>query len=241
MEPGIAEYVRLSPAVWPGDPLAIQPGNLGLVAAQGGEGGSSPSGAPETSPLAPYLSAESGRFFCFRAQSGRAIADAPFERPAGGTIYFDGNTTNELLDATMNVMQVANLSQYAAFLEHAPNLSSGYLTQLRIVSPDALRYVFGISSDAVEETIVQQPMSACELTLKFVQHYRGEWGRRRYPSRETHPGVSGANALGESVGYETFDGVPGRNADEYLGFGLMVENAVYPIYRVWTRPWFAHK
>jgi hypothetical protein len=168
------------------------------------------------------------------------VADAPFEQPAGGTVYFDATVGEAHLEATLLLMGVGRYEEYAAFLQHSPDLRSGYLTQLRVISPEALREVFRIDSADQRRVELVQPLDASALLRRFVQHYAERWRTRAYPGKDTHV-APGKNAYGESVGYETFDGLPGRNADEYLGFGFTVENAVFPIYRIWTRTWFAHK
>ena len=249
--PSIEESVKLAPAVWPGPPLAVQPGDLGLIAGQGGEaaghGLAESQSASAMTPVTPYLagadvaSLRDVDYFRFRSQSGRAIADAPFERPSGGTIYFDWDAPTDLITAALDLMGVWNHREYAAYLGHAPDLDAGYFTQLRLVGVDALTAVFGVDPGSVPQPFTTQSLRMHDALLAFVQHYRDEWRSGRYPSRRTHPLAPRTNAYyGEPIGLEAFQGVPGRNAGEYLGFGFMVENSVHQVYRIWTRPWFAH-
>lgn len=220
MAHGIEEFVKLAPAVWPGESLEIQPGNLSLFAPMGNG-----LGAPRV--MMPWDDlgsvASRGAYYGFHPHSGHPLSGAPVTEAGGGTIYFDDHCQQADLEAMLRLMGVhGHLTDYAAFLQEATSLQDRYLTQVRIVSGGALEFLFRTPDKPEGRALRQQPLPVGELIWKLIEWFRGETAEGRY----------------------SFGGALGGDGDwayESLAFGFMVENSYHSIYRFWTRAWLVTK
>jgi hypothetical protein len=98
-----------------------------------------------------------------------------------------------------------------------------YLEQLRVVSSAALDALYDAETDGEAAQHLSQNLSVADLFVAFIEHQKERWGTGM--SRE-------------------LDGTLGGDGDwarESLGFGLMVENSTYGVYRIWSRPYLLTK
>ena len=217
MAHGIEAFVKLAPAVWPGEPLDAQPGDLDLFAPMGNGLRAPRDMMPWDSPRSVALREA---YYGFHQHSGHPFSGAPVTEAAVGTIYFDGHCRRADVDAMLRLMNVrAGLTDYAAFVHNATAPGDRYLTQLRLVSGCALEFL----SDTPDGAALRvQPRPLGETVWEFTEWSRTETAAGRQP-------VNGAL------------GGDGDWASESLAFGFMVENSYNAVYRVWTRAWLVTK
>ncbi len=216
---GIAEIVKLAPAVWPGRILEVQPGDLSQLAPMGNGIG--------LMVMMPWDRAESvssrAAYYGFHPHSGHPFLGAPITEASGGTIYFDDHCKRKDIQAMLRLLEVNDhFTDYAAFLQEATSPEDRYLTQMRIVSGNALEFLFRIKDEPEARVYRQQPLPIGEVIWRFIEWFRSENRARRY----------------------SVDGALGGDGDwayESLAFGFMVENAYHSIYRIWTRAWLVTK
>jgi hypothetical protein len=222
MNSGIDDLVKISPRVWPGKQLDVQPGDLSIFVPMG-------SGIAGPIPVMPWddLTSALSRpgYYSYHAHSGHPFLGAPSTEAAGGIIYFDGDPQRTDVEALLRLLEVYSRSNdYAVFSEDATNpQDERYLTQIRIVSKLALRFMFQALSSEEYEAFPEQPLSVGELVWRFIEGQQQIWGK----------GYS--RALMGAMGGD------GDWANETLAFGFMVENAYHHVYRLWSRAWLVTK
>lgn len=130
----------------------------------------------------------------------------------GGLIFFDDHVAREQLMATLAVMGVREDKQYLAFAKISEQpIVDNYLAELRLVSSMALRSHFGVG----DQTKVQDmELTIPEAVWQFMEHQK-------------HAPKASPDRFGTD-GYWTMPA---------LGFGFMIENSYFGIYRVWSRIW----
>lgn len=220
----IEDLVRISPPVWPGKSLQVQPGDLTLLASKG-------IGFADPMLVRPWDNPFSERYrspapyYAYEAHAGDPFRDAPVNEGAGGTVYFDGQPDERDVQALVRLLDVRrNEKKYAVFLGHADHpQEERYLTQLRIVARFGLRYMFDALTGEEYESFPDQSLTIGDLAWRFIQNQQEVWGV--YDS----PQLLGAM------------GGDGDWAKEALAFGLMVENAYHGVYRLWSRAWLVTK
>jgi hypothetical protein len=204
----IEELIDISAPVWPGKALAVQPGDLRLFA---------PSEKLDTDLPATRQGAQDSR----STLPPSPLLAAPLRAPAGGTVYLHGDLAADELAKLLRLLQVDTAAaDYAAFLDRAADpFGQRYLTQLRLVRSAALSELYGALSRHELPTFPAQRLTIGELLPAFVAAERVAWetGASSYH-------VSQVGPLRSQVA-------------PALGFGFMVENAPYGVYRIWSRPW----
>ncbi len=138
-----------------------------------------------------------------------------------GLLYFDYkyDAARKLRDA-LELLSVSNTDSYVVFGARSTNLEDGFLTQLRFVSDFALKHYF--DEEPTEHQLMENPLGMLDAMLAFVESENQCFGSE--------------SDLCEHFGMEVpFDGSWG------LGFGFLVENSYYGIYRIWSRPVFYSK
>lgn len=219
----IEEFVKLAPAVWPGERLAIEPGNLTLFAPMGNG-----FGVFRQLPIREVddfesIALQQDYFYGFHPHNGHPFSGAPVTEAGGGIVYFDENCQQQDIEALLRLMGVrGQRKEFAAFVQEATNPQQRYLTQMRIVSGPALQYMYQIPDGPEFQALTEQSLTVSEVIWKFIEHFRSEHEAGRYS-------VDGA-----------LDG-DGDTAYESLAFGFFVENAYHAIYRLWTRAWLVTK
>jgi hypothetical protein len=216
----IEELVRVSPAIWPGQELPVQPGDLGAIAPMGFGLGAPIVVRPWDDPLQAL---NRPNYYAFQQHEADPIRGAPTTEPAGGTVYFRGDPERTDVDALLRLMGAGPAgTDYAVFVAEAANPpDERFLKQLRIVGHGALRSLFRVGGDG--DSFTPQPLTVGELIWAFVEEQQARWGT----------GMGGAltGALGGD----------GDWAKESLAFGFLVENGHWGICRVWSRPWLVTK
>jgi hypothetical protein len=216
------KIVTIAPAIWPGAPLPLQPGDLSQF---------TPLGLGLGAPLVmrPWDKLEDvgrqGDYYGLDGRTGNPLLDAPLSGSSGGTIYFDSSPNRADLEATLRLLTVQmDNTEYAIFLaDSADPGQDRVLTQIRLVSSFALGALFG--AKASEETIhlTKQPLAIGEMIWKFIEDQQREYG----------------------AGYSSqLDGLFGGDGDwarEKLAFGFLVENEYQGVYRLWSRAWLVTK
>jgi hypothetical protein len=216
----IESFVILAPAIWHGEPLEIQPGDLSLFAPMG-------SGLGGPNLMMPWDTPESIAsrvdYYGLHSHSGHPFLGAPVTEPSGGTIYFDDQCNRQDIEAMLRLMGVHDrLTDYAAFLLEATSPEERYLTQMRLVSGDALSFLYRIPDEPQGMALRQQRLSVGEVVWRFIEWFK----REKYEGRYSVDGALGGD---------------GDWARESLAFGFMVENEYLAIYRIWTRAWLVTK
>jgi hypothetical protein len=220
MTESIATWVQLSPAVWSNKLLPVQPGDLTRFA---------PMGRGRVGVVPPDVAAaccEGGAtdnpdLFSLTGHQGSPLLSAPVTEPTGGTLYLDGEPSRDDLAAALRLLGVPlGADDYAAFLAQSQSPSEDrYLTQLRIVRRVALAALYGALSEDELRSFPRQPLSVGDLIFRFIESEQAVWG------------------TGLSVKLRERFGRANPRLGTALAFGLMVENAFYGVYRVWSRVW----
>lgn len=217
MTESIADWVQISPSVWSTKSVPVQPGDLGRFAPMGrGRIGVVPADLDESGEAAanPDL-------FSLTAHHSHPLLDAPITEPTGGTLYLDGEPNGEDLAATLRLLGVpADATDYAAFVSHAKKpAEERYLTQVRLVRRVALAALYDALSEAELRSFPKQMLTVGALIGKFIETEQQRWGTGLSPQ------------LSERFGN------PSQRFRATLAFGLMIENAFYGVYRLWSRAW----
>jgi hypothetical protein len=217
MTEAIENWVRLSPSLWPAKRLRVQPGDLARFA---------PMGRGRVGPVATALDASGSGIdgpdvFSLTAHRSDPLLNAPITEPSGGTLYLDGQPGRDDLAAALRLLGIPHdAGDYAAFLGHAKKpAEERYVTQLRIVRRAALAALYGVLSTEELQSFPQQRLTAGDLIFKFVETEQATWGAGLSPKLR-----------------DRF----GRSSPRFrptLAFGLMIENAFYGVYRIWSRVW----
>ena len=220
MDTMLEDLITVSPPVWSGKQLDVQPGDLSIIAPLG-------SGIQGLFPIRPWDNPLSqnyqdpGKYYAYQSRVNHHFLDAPITDAAGGTVYFDGQPGEDDVRTILRLLEVRlSVNEYAVFLGHATHpREERYLTQLRIVSRFALKNMFAALTEEEYVSFPPQNLSVGELVWKFIEHQQQTWGT-----------------------YNTYElsGVMGGDGDwakEALAFGFMVENAYQGVYRIWSRAW----
>lgn len=219
MRTNIDQVVTISPSVWPGKQLVVQPGDLKQFMPLG-------LGINAPMPMMPWDDfsqvLQRGDYYAFQARKNHPFLDAPLTSACGGVVYFDGSPERADVDSLLRLLGVhANTRDFAVFVGHAETpREEGFLVQLRLVSGISMKYTFGALG---EESLPEQPVSLGELAWKFIEDQQALYGG------------------GYSVKLEGSMGGDGDWAREQLAFGFMVENDYHAVYRLWSRAWLVTK
>lgn len=132
-----------------------------------------------------------------------------------GLLYFERrHDTLEKLQAALDLLDVRNDDSYVVFGARSNVLEDGFITQLRFVSDFALGGYF--DEEIIEPQSLEKPLGMRDAMLAFVELEMQRFG-------------SEADVC-EHFGMEVpFDGMWD------IGFGFLVENSYYGIYRIWSR------
>lgn len=214
--------VHISPRIWPGKELPVQPGDLSQFAPQGmGLGG--------PLPMFPWDSLEDvarrPAFYEFQPQSLHPLRGAPATEPCGGAVYFDSFPEKEDFQALSRLLKLATeMREYAVFqAESAEPVEERFVVQLRIVGHGALGYMYGARNEQGSASFEPQKLTLGETLWAFIEDQQERFGS------------------GYSAGLQGCLGGDGDWAKEKLCFGLFVENPYHQIYRIWSRAWLVTK
>lgn len=139
----------------------------------------------------------------------------------GGLIYFDEYADLGDLKASLRLMGVlTDMTEYAAFGASSVNpAQDDFLDQLRLIS----HYALGNGYFARTRDLRPQSLSLWQVIEAFVAGQRNKW-----------QSTSELSLVGTRGGDD-------ESAKETLGFGFMVEDTEWSIYRIWSRSWLVTK
>lgn len=138
-----------------------------------------------------------------------------------GLLYFDYKyETAEKLRPALELLGVDNGASYIVFGARSNNIQEGFITQLRFVSDFALESYF--DEEITNRQLPENSLGMLDAMVAFVEAEINRFGTE--------------SEICEHFGIEVpFDGMWG------LGFGFLVENSYYGIYRIWSRPVYYSK
>ncbi len=211
------------PTSWPGQALRIMPGDFSQYVPQGLGLGPPIVVRPWDNPLEMLTRPN---YYGFDAPETDPIRAAPSQLGGGGVIYFDDQIGPAAVRALLEAMEVHTIRRdFAVFAGDAGDTRrERYLVQARIMSLPALKNLFGASEPAAQ--LQEQPVTVEEFVLAFLDQQRQRWNNSRYAFGRNLAGTLGGD---------------GDWAKESLGFGFMVENSYWGVYRVWSRPYLVTK
>lgn len=217
--PFIPVGVRVSPNVWPGEDLKVQPGDPTYFV---------PMGCCFSPPVMvrPWDTIEAAMnarsYYGAQGHSFHPLRGAPATESSGGVIYFDSGADIESVIAALSLMHAPlRLEDYAVFVSEAEDAqSAGYLTHCRIMPRHALRNLFGVHEIGPDEP---QPIPVEQLLRGFIELHEKRYGTGMSPD------LYGAM------------GGDGDWAKESLCFGFMIENEYHGVCRIWSRAWLVTK
>jgi hypothetical protein len=212
----LSAVVPVLPSDWPDPQLSILPGDLSRFLPQGfGLGG--------PNIFAPWDTLESftqrGNYYGFDKKETGFILAAPTTRANGGVIYFSPMVKRTELENALIIIGVEmQETKYALFSATSTAVKKDhYLDQIRIV-PDQALTLFGVSPFGIDRLHPASPLTVGNLAWRFVELQIERWTDLR--------GMFGGD---------------GDWAKERLGFGFLVENTYWGVYRFWSRPWLITK
>jgi hypothetical protein len=213
------DQIQFAPSPWPGG-ATIEPGDLAQIAPMGMNLGGTPVVVRPWDTLESAMDA--ANYYGLQPHGPDPLRDAPLTDAAGGTVYFDDDIAVADLATLLRVMGVqTERNAFAAFrADAAQSPKERFLTQIRIVVPEALGALYGA---AFAPELVKQELTVVAALTAFVAAERDRWGTGMSPT------------LRGSFGGD------GDWAKEALCFGCMVENAFHGVYRMWSRAWLVTK
>ncbi|HEX5211801.1 MAG TPA: hypothetical protein VFW22_08725 [Pseudolabrys sp.] len=139
----------------------------------------------------------------------------------GGLIYFDEYAGLSELKASLHLMGVlTDMTEYAAFAASSANpVEDDFLDQLRLIS----HYTLENGYFAKTKNLRPQSLSLWQAIEAFIVGQRRKW-----------QSTSDLSLVGTRGG-------DNDSAKETLGFGFMVEDTEWSIYRIWSRSWLVTK
>jgi len=154
------DKVRISPPIWPGQKLDIQPGDL--------------------SKLVPH---GNGVYGYQDRNKGDPFTNAPSQEACGGVIYFGNSVTKADFEALMRIIEVQPKyvvrpsKDFAVFTAESKQPGKdGYLAQMRVVSKFGLRFMFGALTGAEYEKFPEQKLTIVEVLWLFIKQEQKRWG-----------------------------------------------------------------
>lgn len=221
MAEAIEDFLRVSPAVWPGKSLDLQPGDLTKFLPQG-MGLGAPAVMMPWDDITDVFNRQN--YYSFQTPMFHPIQNAPLTEACGGTVYFDGSPNPDRLAALLSLLDVPTQNRdYAAFVARSENPQKDrFLVQVRLMDKYALGGLFGALTPEQWTGFEPQRLTLGEAVAKFIEQQEHEWS-------------DGPRSLRGTFGGD------GDWAKERLAYGFMVENAYHHVYRVWSRAWLITK
>lgn len=144
----------ISPAIWHGKELQVQPGDL--------------------SKFTPYGNGVYG----YQRNSFEPIRGDPSQEETGGFIYFGNGVRKEDFEGFLRIMNVkAKHKDYATFVQESSNpVEDRYFKQMRLISRFGLRFMFGAIDDREYNTFKEQELSIGEALWEFMKAEKARFG-----------------------------------------------------------------
>lgn len=207
---GVNGTLRVSPPIFPENKTGIDPADL--------------------TQFAPHGNGVYG----YQEGMVNPLKTAPPQDDISGFLHFGNGVSREEFDALMSITDVCSKwvrengrpsHDYAVFYQESNNPGrDGYLSQLRIVSKFALRFMFGSLAENDYNSFPVQELSMSDALWGFMQNEKHKYG----------------TSFGSAKLQGLFGG-DGYFAREELSFGFMVENNYHHVYRIWSRAWLVTK
>lgn len=144
----------VSPNVWPGKEIRIQPGDLSKCALYG------------------------EHFWGLQKPSFEPILGAPITESSSGIIYFNNEIEKEDFEGFLRMLDIkSNKQDYAAFVCESSNPKDDkYLRQIRVVSKFGLKYMFNAIDDIEYKSFQKQTLTVEEALWEFIESEKKSWG-----------------------------------------------------------------
>ena len=149
------DKVIISPQIWPGKKLKVQPGNLSI--------------------FAPY----GNRIYGLQSKNSiNPIKNGPVFEDNGGTVYFGNDIEREDFNSFLRMINInINDKNYAAFIQESSHpLEDRYFKQMRIISNFALQFMFGIEDKAEYNSLSSQNLTTEEALWAFIDSEKERFG-----------------------------------------------------------------
>ncbi|MDE1967130.1 MAG: hypothetical protein KGI45_03610 [Patescibacteria group bacterium] len=141
----LGDKVKISPPIWMGNRLEVQPGDLTRF-------------APTGTGVYGYFEPVSHPF------KGTSVHE-----DSGGVVYFGKNHDKRDFEAMLRLLGVhTEARDYAVFTQAATN-PIDYLHQMRIVSRFAMRHMYGALDDESYKRFEDQSMTVAEILRHFIE------------------------------------------------------------------------
>ncbi|MFH1710676.1 MAG: hypothetical protein ABH840_00005 [Nanoarchaeota archaeon] len=144
----------ISPEVWPGKELQIQPGDL--------------------SKFTPYGNGVYG----YQRNSLEPIKGDPPQEATAGLVYFGNSIKKEDFESFLRMMNVrGEVKDYAAFVQESTNpIKDRYFKQMRFMSKFGLRFIFNAIDEKEYETFKKQELTLGESLWEFMKTEEARFG-----------------------------------------------------------------
>ena len=176
----------------------------------------------------------------FEPTDGSApFAASPLYQRTERIIRFDGDIKKDVFETLLVIMGLdekprysntaANRKDYVVIYDESREpKKTRYLSQMRIISPIALRYDFGaiVDEELEHELLPKQTIPMGELFWLFIEQEKIKWGI--WPTR-------GIEKLEGTFGGD------GNDTHERLRFGIMLENDWKNTIRIWSDAFLLRK
>ena len=141
------DEVIISPPIWPGKKLKVQPGDL-----------------------SQFVSYGNGVYGYQRRNVLEPIKGDPPQEESGGIIYFGNGVKREDFEGFLRMINVrADNKVYAAFVQESSNhIKDRYFKQMRLVSKFGLKYIFDALENEEYNSFKQQDLMAGEALWAFM-------------------------------------------------------------------------
>lgn len=147
--------VVISPPIWHGRNIEVQPGDL--------------------SKFAPY---GNGVYGYQKKNILDPIRGDPPQEPNAGIVYFENDVKREDFQAFLRVMGIdADRRDYAAFIKNAHEpLKERYFKQMRLISKLGLRFAFGVLQEPDYESFKEQELTTGDALWAFMEAEKERFG-----------------------------------------------------------------
>ena len=148
------EKVIVSPAVWPGGNLQVQPGDLSKFASYG------------------------NGVYGYQGNSLEPIKGDPPQEESGGLVYFGNQIKKEDFSGFLRMMGVrVDDKDYAAFIQESSNpVEDRYFKQMRLMSKFGLRFMFGAIDEREYDSFKEQELTIGEALREFMEAEKERFG-----------------------------------------------------------------
>lgn len=151
----LGNEVRISPPIWLGHKLNIQPGDLTNFASYG------------------------NGVYGYQDRLGEdPIKNSPSQEPSGGVIYFGNGVARADFEALLRLLEVKkNKKDYAVFIAESEQPGKdGYLAQMRIITKFGLRFMFETLTETEYDKFPEQQLSIGDVLYGFLEKETERWG-----------------------------------------------------------------